>query len=185
MHTPWDRRHADTPHRPEPADRRDDFGQADYSQDFGYDPQQRAGYRLDRDDGARNDDYGQADYGRDYAYDPDSRTGYRREAGPADEPRTWRGRPAHPDHGTRREREREAADRRIFAIVSERLEHDRRVDSSDVELRVENRVVFLDGTVRTREGKRRIEHMAELDGVADIVNALRVREAESRRGWFG
>jgi hypothetical protein len=166
MHTPWDRRHAGTPHRPEPAEHRDDFGQADYSRDFGYDPQQRAGYRLDRDD----------------AYDPSDNTGYRREARPDDEPRTWRGRP---DHGTRRERESEAVDRRIFAVVSERLEHDRRVDTSDVELRVENRVVFLDGTVRTREGKRRIEHMAELDGVADIVNALRVREAGPRRGWFG
>ena len=185
MHTPWDRRHADTPHRREDADYRDDFGQADYSQDFGYDPEQRAGYRLDRDEAARNDDYGQADYSRDYAYDPGTRAGYRREASPPDEPRTWRGRPAHPDHVTRRERERDAADRRIFAIVSERLEHDRRVDTSDVELRVENRVVFLDGAVRTREGKRRIEHMAELDGVADIVNALRVREAGPRRGWFG
>lgn len=172
MNTPWDRRHADTPHRPDAADRRDDFGQADYSQDFGYDPQQRAGYRLDRDEAAG-------------AYDPDNRAGYPREGGPHDEPRTWRGRPAHPDHGVRRDREREAADRRIFAIVSERLEHDRRVDTSDVELRVENRVVFLDGTVRTREGKRRIEHMAEIDGVADIVNGLRVREAETRRGWFG
>lgn len=172
MNTPWDRRHADTPHRQDAPDRHDDFGQADYSQEFGYDPQQRAGYRLDRDEAPG-------------AYDPDRRAGYPREGGPHDEPRTWRGRPAHPDHDTRREREREAADRRIFAIVSERLEHDRRVDTSDVELRVENRVVFLDGTVRTREGKRRIEHMAELDGVADIVNALRVRDADTRRGWFG
>jgi hypothetical protein len=171
MNTPWDRRHAGMPHHPDPVEPRDDFGQADYSQEFGYDPQQRAGYRLEREDGARRDAYGPADYSR--------------EPGPLDQPRTWRGRPAHPDHGTRRDREREAADRRIFAIVSERLEHDRRVDTSDVELRVENRVVYLDGTVRTREGKRRIEHMAELDGVADVVNALRVREAEPRHGWFG
>lgn len=185
MHTPWDRRHADTPYRPERADDRDDFGQVDYSSDYGYDPQQRAGYRLDRDEAASHDDYGQADYSRDYAYDPDTRTGFRREAGPQGEARSWRGRPAHPGRDTRREREREAADRRIFAIVSERLKHDRQVDTSDVELRVENRVVFLDGTVRTREGKRRIEHMAELEGVADIVNALRVREAEHRRSWFG
>lgn len=140
-------------------------------------------YRLDPEAG--REDYGQADYDRNYAYDPEHRTGYRRDAGAQDEPRSWRGRATHPDRDTRREREREAADRRIFAIVSERLEHDRRVDTSDVELRVENRVVFLDGTVRTREGKRRIEHMAELDGVADIVNALRVREADHRRGWFG
>lgn len=153
MHNPWDRRHADTPHRPE--------------------------LEADR------DDYGQADYSRDYAYDPENRAGYLRDAGPPGEARSWRGRSAHPDRDTRREREREAADRRIFAIVSERLEHDRRVDTSDVELRVENRVVFLDGTVRTREGKLRIEHMAELDGVADIVNALRVREAAPHRGWFG
>jgi osmotically-inducible protein OsmY len=155
MHgSPWDRS------RDARAEGREDFGQADYSDAYGYDPHERVGYRVDRDGPERG---------------PDAQA----------EPRSWRGRSFDADRDTRRQRERIAADRRIFAIVSERLEHDRRVDTSDVEFRVENGVVFLDGTVRTREGKRRIEHMAEIDGVADIVNGLRVREAETRRGWFG
>jgi osmotically-inducible protein OsmY len=46
-------------------------------------------------------------------------------------------------------------------------------------------VVYLTGTTRTREGKRRIEHMADIEGVADVVNGLRVREPEQRRNMFG
>jgi osmotically-inducible protein OsmY len=60
--------------------RDDDFGQADYSTDYGYDPRTRTGYRA-ADDYAGRDDLGQADYSEDFGYDPDARVGYRREAG--------------------------------------------------------------------------------------------------------
>lgn len=148
-------------------DDRDDFGQADYSRDYAYDPERRAGYRVGRDD--------------DRGYDPDGRY----ESGAYDEPRSWRGRAPDVDRDTRHSRQRLAADRRILAIVSERLERDRRIDSSDVEITVDGGVVYLTGTTRTREGKRRIEHMADIDGVNDVVNGLRVREQEPRRGLFG
>jgi osmotically-inducible protein OsmY len=54
-----------------------DFGQADYSTDYAYDPRSRTGYRAhDERDDLR--DYGQADYSEDFAYDARNRTGYRR-----------------------------------------------------------------------------------------------------------
>lgn len=149
-----------------------------------------------RDDSAarrleERDDYGQADYSRDYAYDPDTRAGYARDGrdeshdrGPY-EPRTWRGRSPNLGRDERRDRARLAVDHRILAIITERLERDRRIDSSDVEITVEDGVVYLSGSARTREGKRRIENLVDVDGVSDVVNGLRVREPERHRGLFG
>src|SRR5689334_8686159 len=59
---------------------RDDFGLADYSDDYVYDPDRRAGYRAEEEYRASLEDYGQADYARDPAYDPDGRRAYRRRA---------------------------------------------------------------------------------------------------------
>lgn len=131
------------------------------------------------------DDYGQADYSRDYAYDPDARAGYARDERGPHEPRTWRGRSPSLGRDERRDRARLAVDHRILAVITERLERDRRIDSSDVEITVEDGVVYLAGTARTREGKRRIENLVDVDGVNDVVNALRVREPERHRGLFG
>jgi hypothetical protein len=147
---PWARRGRDEPYRTERRFEREDYGQADYSTDFGYDPETRTGYR------------------RDGRYDE-----------PA-EPRSFN---EHRHALDPRDHRRAAMDRRIWAEVEERLARDRRVDASDVEVRVEAGVVFLNGTARTREGKRRIEQMADTDGVVDVVNSLRVRERE-KSGWF-
>mgnify|MGYP001547159974 CR=1 FL=1 len=57
-------------------DAREDFGLADYSDDYAYDPESRRGYRSER-LRPRTDDYGQADYSTDWAYDRD-RGPYRR-----------------------------------------------------------------------------------------------------------
>ncbi len=154
---PWARRMRDEPYRADLGHEREDYGQADYSTDFGYDPESRTGYRREGRDGRD---------GRDYIL--------------RDEPRTFQDSRRDIDP---RARHRQAADRRIWAEIEERLAHDRRIDASDVEVRVEDGVVYLNGTTRTREGKRRIEHMADTDGVVDVVNALRVRERE-RSGWF-
>lgn len=63
------------------ADRRDaredDFGQADYSTDYSYDPRTRTAYRT-HDDRPDLEDFGQADYSEDFGYDARSRSGYRR-----------------------------------------------------------------------------------------------------------
>ncbi len=150
--------------RPAEADRRD-FGQADYSEDYRYDPESRTGYRVDPGRNAR-EDYGQADFSRDYAYDPATRTGYRRDE--AHEPRTFEG-------GSRRDRRRASHDRVIWAVICERLDRARGLDVSNIDVRVENGVVFLEGVARNRKEKRRAEDLAETEGVADVVNALRIR----------
>src|SRR5262245_43784523 len=62
--------------RPDP---RDDFGQADYSSDYAYDPRRRTGYRA-ADEVEHGEDYGQADYSEDYRFDPDSGRAYRRHS---------------------------------------------------------------------------------------------------------
>jgi hypothetical protein len=155
-------RHRDDPHRHDAADRRD-FGQADYSRDYAYDPDTRTGYRVDP---------GAPDYDRDdreYAYE---RAGYRR----GEEPR------AFDRHESSRDRKRASHDRVIWAVVCERLDRARGLDASHIDVRVEDGVVFLDGLARNRREKRRAEELAELEGVVDIVNGLRVRGHDGG-GW--
>lgn len=147
---------------------RRDFGQADYNENYGYDPDHRLGYRRDAAPGER--DFGPADYDRTQPYDPHGRAGFRPVDGPG---RTFDERPVSQDP---RERRREAADRRIWAVVSERLERAKRLDASYIEVRVQDGVVFLSGTTRTRRGKRMVEDLAEVEGVVDVVNGLRLRD---------
>lgn len=146
-------------------DRRD-FGQADYSQDYGYDAESRTGYRVDPRTGLR-EDYDRADGDRDYARDPALRGDYRRDE-TRHEPRTFEG-------GSRRDRRRASHDRVIWAVICERLDRARGLDVSNIDVRVENGVVFLEGVARNRKEKRRAEELAETEGVADVVNALRIR----------
>ena len=59
--------------------------------------------------------------------------------------------------------------------VCDRLTADPYVDPSDVEVRVENGEVTLNGSVRSREEKRRAEDAIEsISGVRDVHNRLRV-----------
>lgn len=180
---------------------RDDFGQADYSQDYAYDPRSRTGYRADERLRARGDDYGQADYTADWAYDPESGRPYRRYAERPetdridDRGRSWRdraseffgGRPReeerHFDDGrhAQRSRRRGQSDRVLWAVIMERLDDDRRLDLRDVQVEVIDGEVILSGTVRRREDKRRIEDIADIDGVRNVQNNLRPRERD--RGW--
>jgi len=180
-------------------DRPDDFGQADYSTDYGYDPRTRTGYRAYEDDRDRGD-FGQADYREDYGYDPRTRTAYRRsdpeerraheDYGPRDydprEPRSWMddardslagmfgARPAAgPVHRDDREYRRE---RMIRAVIAGRLEHERGLDPGDIHISVAGSEVTLDGTVRSREEKRRAEDLADVRGVTHVQNNLRVRQ---------
>ncbi|MDP3173386.1 MAG: BON domain-containing protein [Phenylobacterium sp.] len=169
-------------HRPAP---RDDYGQADYSADYGYDPRTRSGYRATERLGDGSD-FGQADFSADYGYDPATRSGFRRDdpaarpvydgrPDPRDEVRTWDGRPAHPP----RARRHGTSDAVIWAVVSERLAHERGLDDRDIEVLVRDGEVILNGTVRRREDKRRAEDLAELRDVHHVQNNLRLR-----RGFF-
>jgi hypothetical protein len=178
--------------------RRDDFGLADYSSDFDYDPARRTAYRNTT-AGGRTDDYGQADYSEDYAYDPARGHGYRRFAeddrdyarridegddrridGPA---RSWRERAGTfftgRDDGASRRR-RGPSDRVLWTVIVERLEDQRGLDLRDVEVLVDDGEVTLNGTVRRKLDKRRIEDIADLDGVRHVQNNLRVRDNR----WF-
>ena len=177
---------------------RDDFGQADYSDDYAYDPRSRTGYRTEEELG-RRDDYGQADYSRDYAYDREGRRAYRRHSTEdrdhgrrMDEgdyrrqaqPRSWMDRagdiftPGHradEDFRTARRR-RGPSDRVLWAVITERLEDQRGLDLRDVDVVVEDAEVTLNGRVRHKADKRRIEDVADIDGVRHVQNNLRVHE---------
>jgi osmotically-inducible protein OsmY len=185
-------------------DRPEDFGQADYSTDFAYDPRSRTGYRVHDDDRDRGD-YSQADFSEDYAYDPRTRTGYRRhdpeerraheydddysrDRGYDDrrEPRSWMDDArdsvagmfgAREARGPSRRDEREYRHERVIrAVIAGRLEHERGLDTSDIHVSVNGPEVTLDGTVRSREEKRRAEDLADVRGVTHVQNNLRVRQ---------
>ena len=131
--------------------------------------QERARLRLLRD----RDDYGQADYSDAHGYDPRTRTGYRADDGGDDgyrppEARAW--------EGDRRSRRGGTSDRVLWAIIAERLDHDRRMDLRDVEVIVQDGEVTLNGMVRHKADKRRIEDVADVEGVRNVQNNLRVRE---------
>jgi hypothetical protein len=148
----------------------EDYGQADYSDLYGYDPARRTGYRAydngrrdAYDDGRPYDDRGLHE-GRSYADD-------RRRA--RDE---W-------DYGPERRRSRRdgPSDRVLWAVIMERLEDERRLDISNVDVDVHDGEVTLNGTVRRKADKRRIEDIADIEGVHNVQNNLRVRE---HRRWM-
>lgn len=157
---------------------REDLGQADYSHDYGYDPQTRAGYRTQDDLRGAVDDYGQADYSRDYAYDPVRREAYRGAQDVPPLPRSWRDEPAST---ARPHRRRGPSDRVLWAVIMERLDDERRLDLRDVEVIVEDAEVTLNGTVRHKGDKRRIEDVADIEGIRHVQNNLRVRD---RQPWI-
>lgn len=183
--------------REDPRDR-EDFGQADFSDDWSYDPDARSGYRAaDRTDA--RDGYGQADYSDDWAYDRDRgpHRGFadddremRREDRDRDdrdrtrgrvEPRSWMDRASdflagRDDGGQRMRRRRGPSDKVLWAVIVERLKDRRGLDLHDVEVLVEDGEVTLNGTVRRKEEKRRIEDVADVDGVRHVQNNLRVRD---------
>lgn len=132
------------------------------------------------------EDFGRADPALDRGDDPGPEGGYRRDfrdsRGPiAEQPRSWLDRAAEvfaPQ--TRPVRRRGPSDRVLWTVIVERLEAQRRLDLSDVDLIVEDAEVTLNGTVRRKADKRRIEDVADIEGVRHVQNNLRVREAE---GW--
>lgn len=126
---------------------RDDFGQADYSNTYGYDPRTRSGYA---------------------AYD-DGRPAPIRDAGPRD----W-------DDERPRARRDGPSDRVMWAVIMERLHDERRLDLREVEVEVHDGEVTLNGFVRHKADKRRIEDIADIEGVHNVQNNLRARERNRR-----
>lgn len=69
-------------------------------------------------------------------------------------------------------------DERIHDAVCAQLTDDDEVDATEVEVRVDDGVVFLRGRVGDRAQKRRAEVIAErARGVEDVMNELRIERA--------
>jgi hypothetical protein len=95
----------------------------------------------------------------------------------------------HGGHRGRGPRGYRRSDERIREDVNDRLADDPRLDASEIEVRVENGEVTLDGTVDSREARRRAEDLADsVSGVSYVQNNLRAREARQQvRGqpaWY-
>jgi hypothetical protein len=70
------------------------------------------------------------------------------------------------------------SDARIREDVSDRLSDDGLVDASEIEVTVEGAEVTLNGTVESREQKRRAEDCAEsVSGVVHVQNNLRLAQS--------
>jgi len=144
----------------------DDYGQADYSSDYAYDPDRGAyrRYGVDDPDYARRMDEG------DYRRAGQSRTWADRAAD------VFGGRPRPEEMDARPRRRRGPSDRVLWAVIVERLEDQRGLDLRDVDVVVEDAEVILNGRVRHKADKRRIEDIADIDGVRHVQNNLRVRD---------
>jgi len=135
---------------------RDDYGQADYSNLYGYDPRHRTGYKAYDDGRPQADDPRRLDEPRHYGRDHRDERDYDR------------------DH--RRARRDGPSDRVLWAVIMERLDDERRLDLRDVKVEVHDGEVTLLGLVRHKGDKRRIEDIADIEGVRNVQNNLRVRE---------
>lgn len=159
-------------HRRSPRHEREDYGQADYSDRYRYDPETRSGYRT-YEDGRRS-----AGAERPYFSDRPQYGGgpfaYVRRM--EDEEREPRRRDPR-DHRDRRDG---PSDRVLWAVIMERLEDQRGLDLRDVRVDVYGGEVTLDGTVKHKADKRRIEDVADIEGVRNVQNNLRVRERNRR-----
>lgn len=135
-----------------------------------------------------NEDFGQADYSNAYGYDPRTRTGYRSfDEGRGVEPERREQVERHyRDYGAERResRRRGPSDRVLWAIIMERLDDERGLDLRHVDVEVRDGEVILSGTVRHKADKRRIEDIADVEGVRNVQNNLRPRESDRRWTFF-
>jgi hypothetical protein len=170
----------------------EDYGQADFSRDYAYDPDTRTGYRLDPKEQARRryeeDTADQPDrYADERRYEERRHDDVRRmderyerdrddERRP-DERRSWAERAGLTGlFGGGGRTDRRSDDRVLWVVATEALHRARGLDDSDIHVRVEDAIVVLEGSVRSREDKRRAEDLVEQRGVRDVHNHLRIRE---------
>ena len=78
------------------------------------------------------------------------------------------------------------SDERIRDDISDKLSDDSWLDASDIEVKVEGSEVTLNGTVASRDDKRRAEDLAErVSGVEHVQNNLRVKRAGDTTTFAG
>lgn len=140
-----------------------DMRSADYTTDFRY-------------EGGR--DVGQREFSSERSFQPGAPDDYRAA------PYSWRAEPDGFGGGAREgrtgRRRSGVSDRVLWTVIVERLEHERRLNLGDVEVILQDGEVTLNGSVRNKADKRRIEDIADIDGVRHVQNNLRVRG----RSWF-
>lgn len=90
-------------------------------------------------------------------------------------------------HAGRGPRSYRRSDDRIAEDVNERLTHHGHIDATEIEIKVDQGEVTLEGTVDSRKTRRMAEEVAEsVSGVVDIINRLHVGESiqsqSERRG---
>jgi osmotically-inducible protein OsmY len=92
------------------------------------------------------------------------------------------------EHRGKGPKEYRRSDERIREDVCDRLSDDAYIDASDIEVRVSNGEVILDGTIDNRNSKRRAEDIIEsIAGVSNVQNNLRVGQSmpASSSGFTG
>jgi osmotically-inducible protein OsmY len=143
----------------------DDFGGRDFSNPAGNRQGAGGGYGA-----APSNAYGQGGYGND--------RGFFERAG--DEVASWFGdedaaRRREQDHTGRGPGNYTRSDERILEDACDRITDDWRVDGTHVQVTVAKGEVTLDGTVSTREQKRRAEDCVDhISGVKHVQNNLRI-----------
>ncbi|MDR7101841.1 BON domain-containing protein [Croceicoccus sp. BE223] len=162
------------------ADYRDNRGYGRFTsdsyggRDYAYRQDPSYGYR-----GAGTAGYG-ASYGAGGRADYDHDRGFFERAG--DEIASWFG---DDDAARRREQDHRGvgpqnyarSDQRILDDICDKLTDDRYVDASDITVTVQEREVTLDGTVTSKQAKRRAEDVADnVSGVGHVQNNLRVKD---------
>jgi osmotically-inducible protein OsmY len=135
---------------------------------------------FDRDvDSGQRDEWQRADEGQRYRgyydraaspYDSDSGSGNRHfDTGATAGPYSGRG-----PKGYRR------SDQQLVEEASQRLERDGHIDATDIEVRANDGVIELEGSVNTRAEKRRAEACVEsIYGLRDVMNRLRVTDTRA------
>lgn len=134
-------------------------------------------------------EYHQPDYAqRDFSQrDFNQREWQHREFGPADQrfrmDQSTGQQPtvaAQPSHRGKGPKGYKRSDDRIREAVSECLMDHHEIDASEISVEVQDGEVILSGTVDDRKTKRLAEHIvADLSGVHDVVNQIRVKRAGS------
>jgi hypothetical protein len=125
---------------------------------------------------ADSDDYYHPSPGWDYPY-------YAHPSRPGEEP-VWYAPGTHGipsqvfaggEHRGRGPRGYRRPDADIRADICERMTEDAHLDASDIDVRVRDGEVTLDGTVTSRQARRRAEEMCDSSsGVREVVNRLEV-----------
>jgi len=158
----------------------EDYGQADFSRDYRYDPETRSGYRVDPKDEARRR-YEETGIDEPDRYPDEPRRFDDRDDTRPREERSWAERAGLAGlFGGGSQTHRRSNDRVLWVVATEALHRARGLDDSDIHVRVEEAEVTLEGTVRSRDEKRRAEDLVDQRGVRDVHNHLRIRE----RRWF-